>query len=128
MEKDPFRYSRSTQKLIANLRGIPENYKPENNWATEKGLDSIVDRLLKKYKIGEESIEDLIRENWPKIVGPANAPHCSPSRIERDTTLFIAVANPVIRQELQFNKSMILSNVRLLKGGNKIRNVVFKAG
>lgn len=127
MERKPYRFSKSVERLIANLRGVPEDTEgiPPK---TERDVSSVVDRLMAKYKIGVESLEDRINENWPKIVGAANAKNCTPSRIDRETTLIIAVANPVIRQELEFNKRLILKNLHTLEGARKIRAIVFKSG
>lgn len=127
MPEKPYKFSRHAERLIANLRGVPEDYKPEGH-ATEKDLSAMIDRLLVRHKIGVDSLEDRIRESWAQIVGPDNAPHCSPARIDRETTLLVAVANPTVRQELEFNKAAILNNVRLLKDGRKIRQVAFKSG
>ena len=122
-----YQFTRSIENLIANLRGIPEDFSPIERKQPE-GIDTLLNNLLTKYKIGVESLEDRIRENWPQIVGLDNAKHCHPSRIERETTLIVAVANPVIRQELEFHKAILLANLRKLEGGKKIRAVFFKAG
>ena len=127
MAKKPYKFSKRVERLIANLRGVPENY-PGEAPKTEKGIDSVLDRLMNKYKIGIDSLEDRINENWDKIVGAANARNCSPSRIERDTILVIAVSNPIIRQELEFNKRLILKNVHAIKDGRSIKSIVFKSG
>lgn len=111
---------------MANLRGLPEDYSPITR--PERSMDSILDRILQRYKIGVDSLEDRIRDNWTAIVGPANAQHCQPIRIERDRTLFIAVSNPIIRQELEFNKSLLLRNLHQIQDARKIRTLVFKAG
>lgn len=127
MANQPYKFRKSVERLIANFRGIPENYPGEAS-KTERSMASVVERVLKRYKIGEESLENRIQQNWPHIVGPDNARHCSPSRIERERTLIISVSNPVIRQELQFHKRDILQNVHHLEGGRKIRTLVFKSG
>ncbi len=127
MAKEPYKFKKSVERLIANFRGIPENYEGEAP-KTEREMSGALDRILNKYKIGVEKLEDTINANWPQIVGKANAQNCSPSRIERERTLIISVSNPVIRQELQFNKQLILKNLHALKGGRQIRTVIFKSG
>ena len=126
MGSTPYKFSRHAENLIANLRGVPEDYSPIVR--ETKDMGDVFDRILQRYKIGVESLEDRIRDNWSQIVGPANALHCSPVRIERETTLIIAVSNPIIRQELQFNKSILLKNLRSIKNGRQIRAVVFRSG
>tara|TARA_B110000037_G_scaffold184710_1_gene213742 strand:+ start:809 stop:1192 length:384 start_codon:yes stop_codon:yes gene_type:complete len=127
MKDKPYHFNRRAQNLIANLRGIPENYDHVIQ-KRELPIDTIMDRILNRYKIGVESVQDLITANWTTIVGAQNARHCSPSRIEREHTLIIAVSNPVIRQELQFNKSILLKNLHKIKGAHKIRTLIFKSG
>lgn len=127
MNKKQRPYNRHVQNLIANFRGIPEGYNaftPQR----ERSIEDIMDRLQNRFKIGVESIEDRITANWKEIVGPANATHCAPSRIERDHTLIIAVSNPVVRQELQFNKLILLKNIHKIKGTQQIRTLIFKSG
>lgn len=127
MAEQPYKFRKSVERLIANFRGIPENYEGEAP-KTERALSNVLDRILVKYKIGIDSLEDRLVANWPTIVGAANATNCSPSRIERERTLIIAVANPIIRQELEFNKRLILQNVHKIEGGRMVRTIVFKSG
>ncbi|MDQ8202462.1 DUF721 domain-containing protein [Pelagicoccus sp. SDUM812003] len=127
MAKHPYNFRKNVERLIANFRGIPENY-PGEAPKTDKSMESVLDRILTKYKIGVESLEDRINENWPQIVGASNARNCTPSRIERERTLIIAVSNPIIRQELEFNKRLIMQNLHRLEGAKKIRSIVFKSG
>lgn len=126
-EKKPYKFRKNVERLIANFRGIPENY-PGEAPATERTMSNVLDRILTKYKIGVDSLEDRINANWPQIVGTANATNCSPSRIEKERTLLIAVSNPVIRQELEFNKRLILQNLHKIEGGRMIRTLYFKSG
>lgn len=126
MANKPYKFSRIAENLIANLRGVPEDYSPIVRETVEMG--TVFDKILARYKIGIESLEDRIRDHWNQIVGAENANHCNPVRIERETTLIIAVSNPIIRQELQFNQSIILKNLKSVKNGNHIRYLVFRSG
>lgn len=126
MSKKAYKFSRQTENLIANLRGVPEDYSPIGREIRDMG--GIFDRILDRYKIGVDSLEDRIRENWVRIVGTQNAQHCNPVRIERENSLIITVSNPVIRQELQFNQSLILKNLKSIEKGHRIRYVVFRSG
>ena len=126
MSKKAYKFSRQAENLIANLRGVPEDYSPIGREI--RGMGGIFDRILDRYKIGVDSLEDRIRENWVRIVGAQNAQPCNPVRIERENSLIITVSNPVIRQELQFNQSLILKNLKSIEKGHRIRYVVFKSG
>ena len=126
MSQKAYKFSRQAENLIANLRGVPEDYTPIGREIRDMG--GIFDRILDRYKIGVDSLEDRIRENWVQIVGAPNAQHCNPVRIERENSLIITVSNPVIRQELQFNQSLILKNLKSIEKGHRIRYVVFRSG
>lgn len=126
MADKPYKFSRRAENLIANLRGVPEDYSPIVRDTVDMG--TVFDKILTRYKIGVDSLEDRIREKWTKIVGLENAGHCNPVRIEREITLVIAVSNPIIRQELQFNQAIVLRNLNSIKDGNRIRNLVFRSG
>ena len=126
-EKKPYKFRKNVERLIANFRGIPENY-PGEAPKTERPLSAVLDRILTKYKIGQDTLETKILNHWVQIVGPANAKNCAPNRIDNGRTLIIAVSNPVIRQELEFNKRFILQNLHKIEGGKKIRNIFFKSG
>ena len=126
MADKPYQFSRQAENLIANLRGVPENFSPIVRETVN--MDVVFDKILRKYKIGVESLEDRIREKWIQIVGPANANHCHPIRIENESVLFIAVSNPIIRQELQFNQAIILRNLACIENGKRIRRIVFRSG
>ncbi len=127
MSKQPYRFSRQVENLIANLRGIPEDHSIVER-RRPKNLETALSNILDRYKIGIESLEDRIRDNWTTIVGEDNARYSHPSRIERDSILFISVSNPIIRQELQFNKSILLRKIHAIKNGKKIRQIVLKSG
>ncbi|MEC7906948.1 MAG: DUF721 domain-containing protein [Verrucomicrobiota bacterium] len=126
MADKPYQFSRQAENLIANLRGVPEDLSPVVRETVN--MDVVFDKILRKYKIGVESLEDRIREKWIQIVGPANANHCYPIRIENESVLFIAVSNPIIRQELQFNQAIILRKLACIENGKRIRRIVFRSG
>lgn len=126
MTQKPYKFSRKTENLIANLRGVPEDHSPITR--ETRDLNSLLDRLLDRYKIGQDSLEDRIRESWTSIVGEVNARYCTPKKIERERTLIISVSNPIIRQELQFNQAILLKKLKALKGGAKLNRLTFIAG
>ena len=75
MSQKAYKFSRQAENLIANLRGVPEDYTPIGREIRDMG--GIFDRILDRYKIGVDSLEDRIRENWVQIVGATNAQHLS---------------------------------------------------
>lgn len=125
MQGRPF--NRNIQNLIANLRGLPED-RGRSRVRDTRTIDELMQRLVQRHSIGTASPEDTIRDAWPSIVGASNEQFAQPSRIERERCLVIAVSDPVVRQELQFNKPLIIKRIRALSGCGKIREIVFRAG
>ena len=56
MANKPYKFSRQAENLIANLRGVPENYSPIVRETVDMG--SVFDNILTRYKIGIDSLED----------------------------------------------------------------------
>ena len=57
----------------------------------------------------EKSPEQVISENWDKVVGRSFAGKCAPERLTENTgILFIKTASGPIKQELGFEKKQIL--------------------
>ena len=125
MQGRPF--NRNIQNLIANLRGLPED-RGRSRVRDTRTIDELMQRLVQRHSIGTTSPEDTIRDAWPAIVGASNEQFAQPSRIERDRCLVIAVNDPVVRQELQFNKTLLLKRVQAVPGCGQIREVVFRNG
>ena len=50
MAEQPYKFRKSVERLIANFRGIPENYPGEAS-KSERPLANVLERVLKKYKI-----------------------------------------------------------------------------
>lgn len=120
-------FNRNIQNLIANLRGLPED-RGRSRVRNTLPIEDLMQRLVERHSIGIASAEDTVRDNWAAIVGASNEQFAQPSRIERERCLVISVNDPVVRQELQFNKSLIIKRIRKLSGCGKIREVVFRSG
>ena len=113
--------------MIANFRGLPENHS-RSRIRKIRSIDDLVGHLVSKHRIGMVSSHDAIRDAWGEIVGEANRQFAHPARIERDRCLIVAVNNPVVRQELQFNKALLVNRIRAIPGCHQIREIVFRNG
>lgn len=120
-------FTRRIENLIANFRGLPENPSRSRIRQT-RGIGDLVERVVHKHRIGMASPQDAIRDAWGEIVGEANQQFAHPARIERDRCLVVAVSDPVVRQELQFSKALLLKRIRAVPGCGQIREVVFRNG
>ena len=122
----PSPFSRDIENLIAQFRGMPENLS-RSTLRDSKGIESLIDSCVKSYKIGEEHHTDQIMANWKDIVGIKNAHRCCPKTLSRGN-LIVAVANSVVRNELQFKSREIINKIQALRGCESILGITFVAG
>lgn len=116
------KFSRHVENLIANLRGLPEQYgRSRPRPATQ--LDTLLETVLERYRVGEPTPEQRIIENWKQVVGERTAHRCRPERIDRQNRLVIVAANSVIKQELLFGKRAILMRIRALPDCGHISDI-----
>lgn len=119
-------FSREIENLIAQFRGLPKNLS-RSTLRESKGIEGLIDKCVKSYKIGEAHPTDHIMANWKEIVGAKNAHRCSPKTFSRGS-LIVTVANPVIRNELQFNRLQIMKRIQALPGCDSLSGITFLAG
>jgi hypothetical protein len=120
-------FTRRIENLIANFRGLPEN-PSRSRIRPVRGIDDLVEDVVRKHRIGMASPQDAIRNAWSEIIGESNQQFAHPARVERDRCLVVAVNDAVVRQELQFNKALLLKRVRAIPGCDQIREIVFRNG
>ena len=120
-------FNRRTENLIANLRSLPESQSRAIHRGS-KPLDSILETLINKYSIGQDTTEELIMKSWPRIVGERNANRCVPLRINAQNKLLIGVVDSILRRELQFHEPRIMTVLRSLEGCQHINGIILRAG
>ncbi|MEO0795980.1 MAG: DUF721 domain-containing protein [Verrucomicrobiota bacterium] len=91
-----------------------------------KPIDSVVEVILERYKIGKPTAEEIIVKNWKDIVGEETAHRARPMKIVNGKQLVILAANSVIKQELLFAERQILKRVRALPDCGAIRDVTIR--
>ena len=119
--------NRKTNNLIASFRGVPAD-RSRAFMRQEKGLDAVMDKVIQRFKIGTTQPEEIIRSEWISLVGENNANYANPWRLDRGWRLYVLVSNPVVKQEMQFRKKLILARLNKLPGCDGIREIVFRAG
>ncbi|MBH52842.1 MAG: hypothetical protein CMI18_00650 [Opitutaceae bacterium] len=120
-------FSRKTNNLIASLRGLPPNYS-RAYLRKEKDLDAVMEKVIQQFSLEERRPEELIRAEWIQLVGERNATYAQPLSLHKNVRLYVAVSNPVIKQELQFHKKIILKGLKRIPGCSEIREIIFRAG
>lgn len=120
-------FPRHIENLIASFRGMPADRSRSQPRETLP-IGKLIPDLLEKHRIGLPTREDTIAQNWPGIVGPANAGFVHLMKIERNRRVYVAVTNPIVRQELFFHRKLILDRIRALPGCKDLRELVLRAG
>ena len=121
------KFNRKINNLIASLRGLPADYS-KAYWRKDVTLNQVMDQIIHRFQVEETRIEELIASEWPSLVGEKNAVYSQPLRLDRGQRLYIAVSNPVIKQEMQFRKKVILQRLHKIPGCEGISLLVFRAG
>lgn len=93
-----------------------------------KPFDSLIEVCLEKYKIGQDTTEEIVMRHWPRIIGERNAHRCAPLRIDAQARLHIGVHNAILRRELQFHEDRIMTLLRSIEGCDHITGIVLRAG
>ncbi len=120
-------FSADDLALIDRFRGLPRN--PVRKTRAPADLAGRVDRILSTLRInGGTTPERAILDNWASIVGQGRTSRCTPARLQRDGTLVILAPNPVVRQELAFDKRAIVSRIRKLPGCGLVRSIILRGG
>jgi hypothetical protein len=126
--KDPPQpFSKLAEELVGDLRGIAPEDPPRSRKRPTQDLADVVEGLLQKYRIGRDSPEHTIRENWPALVGAANATYSHPVTIERNRLLVLA-SHAVVRNELFHHREEIVARIRKLRGCEHVKALNLRAG
>lgn len=114
--------------MIAAFRNVPSNHSTANNRPVHFLADCIPN-ILSHFQVSERTPQDVLQEHWEEIFGnPGTAQLCQPQRIDATWILWIAVSDPIIRQELSFHRKRILKHIQGLPGCGVIRDLRFCQG
>lgn len=119
---EPARLSRIAEDLVASLRRTPSEDPARSKLRPTRDLAGLVEELMVKHQIGRPSAEQAIRDEWVKIVGPANASYSHAVRIERGR-LWVQASHAVVRNELFMHKEQIAERIRMIPGCAEVRSI-----
>ena len=126
MPGPPQEFSRAIENLIADFRALPDDPARSRPRPTVE-LGGLIDALLVKYRISHDSLEHSIRDQWPVLVGVANASYSHPVVVERGL-LVVLVSHSVVRNELFLHREAILAKLQQLPGCAEIRGLALHSG
>ncbi len=109
--------TRKERALLADFLEVPVPEDPRKE-SLPLTMKEVVEKAWANWGIDQvSSPEQVISENWQKVVGIKFAGKCAPERlIENTGTLFIKTASGPIKQELGFARKQILKRIQKLKG------------
>lgn len=109
--------TRKERVLLADFLEVPVPADPKKE-SFPLTMKEVVEKAWANWGIDQTSSpEQVISENWQKVVGIKFAGKCAPERLTANTgTLFIKTASGPIKQELGFDRKQILKRIQKLKG------------
>lgn len=128
MAKEPAHFSRQAENLIAALRRVPDTTPARMKKRPTQELSGLVEELMVKFQIGRDSPEQLIRDHWPELVGPANAHYSHAAQIDPRGRLTVLAGHAVVRNELFIHRQTIVERIRKLPGCGQVRELNIRAG
>jgi hypothetical protein len=128
MPAEPRPFSKLAEELIGEFRGVAAREPRNMRRRPTRDMAAIVEELAIKYQIGRPSPEEAIRELWSKLVGAALASSSHPVRIDRGRRLVVHVSDSVVREELFFNRALIVERIQKLPGCSGVSELHIRAG
>jgi len=123
----PHTFSKIAEELVGELRGLPFAEPRRQVKRATRPLAGVVEQLMQLHQIGRASPEQNIRDQWPALVGPANASYSHAATIERGRLIVLA-AHSVVRNEIFLHRDEIVQRIRKLPGCEGVRSLNIRAG
>jgi hypothetical protein len=128
MQGEPHRFSRAAEDLIASLRRVPSEDPRGIRRRPAHELVELIDSLRAKHGIGRPTTEQAIRDEWPEIVGPANASYSHAVRIDERGRLVVHATHAVVRNELFLNRAEIIERIQRIPGCACVKQIHLAQG
>jgi hypothetical protein len=127
MPEAPQPFSKLAEELVGEFRRVAYHEPRRAVKRPTKNLSAIIEELMIKNQIGRPSAEQSIRDQWPALVGTANATYSHAARIDRGRLIVLA-AHSVVRNELFHHREEIVRRIRALPGCEGVKSLNIRAG
>lgn len=84
-----------------------------------------LDDFFKSSGFEQKIFEIKIRENWKTIVGPVFSKSAKRIVVNKQI-LYITIDSPIIKQELNYNKSIVLRKLNESIGSNFLQEIIIR--
>jgi len=90
-------------------------------------MKDLIEKTWANWGIGDsKSPEQIISENWQKVVGRALSVKCAPENLNSSSgILFIKTSSGPVKQELSFSKKKILDKIKRLESCDFVTDLRF---
>jgi len=110
------------------LRKIPSEDPKGIRRRPAHDLVELIDSLRAKHGIGRPTTEQAIRDQWPQVVGPANASYSHAVRVDERGRLVVHATHAVVRNELFLNRAEIIERIQRIPGCASIKHLHLAQG
>jgi hypothetical protein len=127
MPEAPQPFSKLAEELVGEFRRVAYHEPRRAVKRPTKNLSAIIEELMIKNQIGRPSAEQSIRDQWPALVGTANATYSHAARIDRGRLIVLA-AHSVVRNEIFHHRDEIVARIHKIPGCEAIKSLNIRAG
>ena len=109
--------------LVAEFMKLPDS---DNTMflSPPSSISDVIEKIWDEWSIGtKNSPEQVISQEWNKVVGTKLSSRCAPEKLSSNGTLFLRAANGPVKQELSFIKKKIISRISRLDGCAFVRDI-----
>jgi predicted nucleic acid-binding Zn ribbon protein len=92
--------------------------------SNEQSLREVINELIKTFKLEDGISATRVINSWEKVAGTMIFNHTEKIFI-RKKKLYLKLDSPALKQELSFEKSLILKKINKSAGQNVIEEIVF---
>ncbi|MEI6589036.1 MAG: DUF721 domain-containing protein [Verrucomicrobiota bacterium] len=128
MKETKKEFSKIAEELIAEFRGVPNNEPEKMRRRPTRNLAELMEEISQKFSLGRSTPEDAIREQWKVLVGPALASSSHPVRIDRGRRLLVLVSDSVVREEIFFQRAVIVERIQAIPGCSTVTELHIRSG
>ena len=111
-----YRHSREFLSLFSSMRGIHPSQVDGKYLKAPVPLDRALALCMQKAMPLPEDLRTitLMRSCWKSWFSQSLWLDCWPERLDKRGTLFLRVPNPIVKQKLQFHKTLLISRLNQL--------------
>ncbi len=91
----------------------------------EYPLSAAIEAMLRVYRLDGKLDQIRVIQSWPKVVGPMISKHTLQVNIEKKI-MFVQLDSDVLRNELNYSKSLIIKNINKEAGSEVITEIHFR--